>query len=154
PKGLARFPAGDARTGSEPARAPSGDLHLLTVGDPSWSAVLCPARAPNKDHNGRLLLIDDLASVIAAGDAAQGGAERLGVDGSRKILDRVAAGTDAGSAQQRGNEVAIEVGQTRPEAACEFLRQGIIRMVGIFGRPADLVHVPNLVPRRPFARQA
>lgn len=36
------------------------------------------------------LFLDDLASVITAGDAAEGSTEGLGVDGGRKILGHAA----------------------------------------------------------------
>ena len=90
------FRQATARTCREGPQAASSDLTLLlrvALRATLVSPVLCLARG--RQH----LLIDDLSPVIAAGDAAEGGAEGFGVDCSRKIPGRGAAGADVRSAQ-------------------------------------------------------
>jgi hypothetical protein len=48
---------------------------------------------------GEGLFIHDLSSVVTAGDAAEGGAEGLRVDGGGIILDRTALRSRAGATQ-------------------------------------------------------
>jgi len=86
--------------------------------------------------------------------SAEAPPERFRVDGAGEILRRRFPGADAPARQYFGDEVAVEIRQARPESTGKLNRQRVIRMARVFGRPPDLVHVPDLVPWRPLGRQA
>src|SRR5580704_17377032 len=78
-------------------------------------------RSCSRSNPALITLVDDLPAVVAAGDPAEGGAERLAVDGICKR--RGGAACRRGARQDRRDELAVEIGQARPEAARQFDRQ-------------------------------
>src|SRR5262245_49037501 len=96
----------------------------------------------------RRSVVDDLAAVVAAGDASECGAKRLAVDGGGERGELVAAGHAAPARQDRKQHLTLEMRQVRPEAAREFFRQGVIGMLRVLRRAPDLVHVARRIPGR------
>src|SRR5262245_48539220 len=99
-------------------------------------------------------IVDDLAAVVAAGDAAERGAKRLAVDGRGEGRKLVVAGCAAPTHQDRHDQLALEMRQAGPEAAGELCCQGVIGVLRVLRRAADLVHVARRIPGRALLGKA
>src|SRR5262245_47091200 len=99
-------------------------------------------------------VVDDLAAVVAAGDAPERGAKRLAIDGGRERRELLVAGCAAPPRQDRKHRLAVKMRQARPEAAGELIGQRVIGMLRAFRRATDLVHVARRIPGRALLGKA